>query len=168
MGRFIAVALVCVGMFGAELALANMAPPDVRNRPQPFQVTLRDDAGPVRLRVPRELVALAPIGQPDKSRLATLVAGIALACAVTLAGMKLVSRRRVPPAAAVIVLAGGLMLASAAALADLAPRPATQPAQPTADLRVVLELADSGQAIQMTLNAEQASQIAALIKDRAK
>ena len=53
-------------------------------------------------------------------------------------------------------------------IADISPGPTSQPAPPTVTIPVVVELVNGGQTVQMTLNAEQAAKIAALVKDPAK
>jgi hypothetical protein len=160
------VALILGVALTTDVARANMAPP--KSRENPLQITLIEGNGPVTLRVPRDAIAQGRVTDPGAtSRLPTMIAGLAMAGAVTLAGLKLVSRRRVGAVAA-FALGTGLTLAGTLVFADIPIRSTTQPAQPMVTIPVVVEIDNSGRTVQMALNAEQAARIASLVKDAAR
>jgi hypothetical protein len=83
---------------------------------------------------------------------------------MTLAGLKLATRRQGMGTTPIIVVLVGLSWIAATAVADLSLQPATQPADGGAKIPVLIEVVEAGQSIQLTLNGEQAAQIASLVK----
>ncbi|HYE20366.1 MAG TPA: hypothetical protein VEA69_18105 [Tepidisphaeraceae bacterium] len=164
-------------------ALADIPGPGPRTRPpgpprepvaaapQAVQVRVTDAKdNVVRLRIPRAMLgaagapnaAAAPA--PRSDALPTIVIGTALAAAVTLGGLRLVSRRRPSGPALALVLTAGVAIATASVVWANAPAPRNrviEPAKPApvaGAFPVIIELADGGE-MELTLTADQLSKI---------
>ncbi|HSI36929.1 MAG TPA: hypothetical protein VK986_25305 [Tepidisphaeraceae bacterium] len=121
----------------------------------------------VRLRVPRGMVgggAAAAAPAPRSEALPTIVIGTALAAAVTLGGLRLVSRRRVSGGALAVVLGAGAVVAAASVVWANAAPPRNRVVEPVkappvaGAFPVVVEIADGGE-LELTLTAEQLAKI---------
>jgi hypothetical protein len=176
MNRVMAVVALSVMSVGA---LADIPGPGPRTRPpgpprEPVaaaptvQVRVTDAKdNVVRLRVPRGMIgggAAAAAPAPRSEALPTIVIGTALAAAVTLGGLRLVSRRRVSGGALAIVLSAGAVVAAASMVWANAAPPRNRVIEPVkappvaGAFPVVVEVVDGGE-MELTLTAEQLAKI---------
>ncbi len=168
----------------SHVASADVGP-GPRPRPPIRPPVVRDDAkvnvyiadgNSIRLRIPAKMLNVPavpkPADAPRSEALPTIIIGTALAAAITLGGMRLVSRRRVSGRMLALVLGAGVaVVAASTAWANKAPpfieRPIKpEPAKPepakadaVATFPITIELTD-GDVAEMTLSADQLAKLA--------